>query len=313
MKAKLGLLLSVFIVLTSVQAFAATPTDTTATPTATEDPLDTSALDAEDTAATPTDSATTPAPATAWAKETPATAESTWATEDTSLNAAGKTIQVSPKGWVWNYKETTCDKDYFISNACNQCFEGWVKAIWEKITGLTDNWNNPNSTEQIIYKDEQKLPEMVNLWAGSKTEWLSNPVEPEKFWKFSDEIVWTDSATWTWKQEFLLEWNKTTNFLEWDLGASYALQSTEAKENDPVGMLKFSLNYHDTDEAAKEWEMKTHTECVAFLAWTPAPAKPLPPVTPQEATKVKTWPESIFIILAAMLLSFWLLKFRKKV
>jgi len=35
--------------------------------------------------------------------------------------------------------------------------------VGEKIAGLTDSWTNPNATEQIIYKDEQKFPELVNL------------------------------------------------------------------------------------------------------------------------------------------------------
>jgi len=35
-------------------------------------------------------------------------------------------------------------------------------------------------------------------------------------------------------------------------------------------------------------------------------------VTPPEATKVKTGPESFILIIAALILSFGLLKFRKK-
>jgi hypothetical protein len=34
---------------------------------------------------------------------------------------------------------------------------------------------------------------------------MTNPVEADKFYKFSDELAWTDSATGSGKQEFLLE------------------------------------------------------------------------------------------------------------
>lgn len=230
---------------------------------------------------------------------------------DVPLNAAwsSDTI-VAPKIWIGNYPEVACDKDYFTANSCIQCFDWGKKMVWEKIAWLTDSWTNPNTTEQVIYKDEQKMPELINLgWAN--TVWINNPLEADKFYKFADEIVWTDSATWSGKQEFLLEWGKTVNFLESDLGASYALQSTDKKEWDAIGILKFNINFHDTDASAKESEGKLHTECVAYYAWTPAPVTPVAQ-TPPEATKVKTGPELTAILIIAMLLSFVLIKYKKK-
>jgi hypothetical protein len=284
MKQKISVLLVLVISLTFAQTFAASGDTTT---TADDTTLSADALPADDTGAAVTE---------------------TWAE---TLNAAsGKEINVAPKWGVGNYSEVACDKDFFTQNACNQCFEWGKKATWEKITWLTDSWTNPNVSEQIIYKDEQKFPEFVNL-GGDKTTWINYPIEADKFWKYTDEIVWTDSATWSWKQEFLLEWGKTVNFLEWDLWASYALQSTDKKEWDPTGLLKFMVNYHDTDATANESAAKLHTECVVYYAWTPAPAAPVP-VAPKEVTKVKTWPESYILIIVALLLSFGLLKYRKK-
>ncbi|EKE29141.1 MAG: hypothetical protein ACD_2C00220G0004 [uncultured bacterium (gcode 4)] len=228
-----------------------------------------------------------------------------WAEAD--LNAGGKELVIAPKGWIGNYVEVACDKDFFTQNACNQCFDWGKKAVGEKVTWLTDSWTNPNTTEQVIYKDEQKFPELISLgWV-----WGSNPQEPEKFWKYSEELTWTDSATGSGKQEFLLEWGKMTWFLESDLGAAYVLQSTDKKEWEATWLLKFTINYHDTDATAKESAAKVHTECVAYYAWVPAPVTPVP-VTPQEVTQVKTGPESLILILVALVLSFWLLKFRKK-
>lgn len=230
---------------------------------------------------------------------------------ETSLNAAdSKVITVAPKGWIGNYPEVPCNGDIFTTNSCNQCFDWGKKWVGEKIAGLTDSWTNPNSAEQIIYKEEQIMPELINIgWAW--TVWLSNPQDPATFWKFDDEIVWTNSATNKWLQEYLLEWNKTVWFLEADLGASYALQSTNKQEWAPIWLLKFSINYRDTDNTWKESEKKLHTECVAYYASTPAP-KPVVQETPKEVTKVKTGPESYVLILATLLISLGLIRFLKK-
>ncbi|MDD2566005.1 MAG: hypothetical protein PHZ26_03615 [Candidatus Gracilibacteria bacterium] len=300
MKVKVSLILTSLLVLSFAQAFAAEVTDL-----------------GEETATTTSESAdttVTPADTTSLGEESIPSDVGTTTDSGTEegLNAAsGKDVVMSPKGSIGNYSEVACDKDFFLSNACNQCFEGGKKMVGEKIAGLTDSWTNPNATEQIIYSDEQKMPELINL-GGANTTWVNNPLEAEKFWKYNDEIVWTDSATGPNKQEFLLEGGKTVNFLEADLGASYALQSSDKKEGDAVGLLKFYVNYHDTDATAKETEALMHTECVAYYAGTPT-AAPIVPVTPPEAIKVKTGPESFVLIIMALILSLGLLKFRKKV
>lgn len=231
------------------------------------------------------------------------------------LNAAwDEKMVVAPKWSVWNYSEVACDKDYFTQNTCNQCFEWGKKMSGEKIAWLTDSWTNPNSTEQIIYKWEQSFPELINLW-WEGTKWVNNPIESEKFWKYNDEIVWTDSATGPGVQEFLLEWGRTVNFLEADLWASYALESSNKNEWDPIGLLKFYINYHDTDASARESDVKTHIECVAYYSWNPviAEVKKPTPVTPKEVTKVKTGPEAMIFVIAALLVSLAIMSRRKKV
>lgn len=235
--------------------------------------------------------------------------DNTWS--DATLNSAsGKDVIATAQVAIWNYKEVPCDQTYFTENSCTQCFDGGKKAVWEKLTWFTDSWTNPNTTEQIIYKDEQTMPALINLWWVG-TVWNTNPQEADKFWKFADEIAWTDSATGSGTQEFLLEWSKTVNFLESDLWASYSMQSTDKNEWEPVWLVKFTLNYHDTDENAKEWDIKTHTECVAYMAWTPV-AVQAAPETPKEVTKVKTGPESVLLIFAALILWFGLTKLRKR-
>lgn len=252
------------------------------------------------------------------ADDTTSTNSNNWAntknkpSTETNLNAAGKDVVViAPKWWIGNYQEVPCNDAIFTSNSCNQCFDWGKKWVGEKITWLTDTWTNPNSSEQIIYKEEQIMPDLINIgWAG--TVWLSNPKDPASFWKFDDEIVWTNSATNKWLQEYLLEWNKTVWFLEADLGASYALQSTDKSEWSPIGLLKFSINYRDTDNTWKESEKKLHTECVAYYASAPAPKPVTVKETPKEVTKVKTGPESYVLVLATLIISLIFIRFAKK-
>lgn len=320
MKSKLSLFLSLILVATYSSVFAAEVTGTEAKAWSTEVTASwVKTADVKVDTSTATEEKwidTTTEDASIWAdEELPMDSDTNTKTEE-DLNAAWWTAtpskSLAPKWVVGNYSEVACDKDFFTQNTCNQCFEWGKKMVWEKIAWLTDSWTNPNTTEQVIYKDEQKLPEFVNLgWAG--TIWANNPIEVEKFWKYNDEIVWTDSAEGAGKQEFLLEWGKTVNYLEADLGASYALSASDKKEWDAIGLLKFNVNYHDTDATGKEIPAKMHTECVAYYAWasTPNPVAPAP-VTPVEVTKVKTGPESFVLIIVALLLSLVLIKYRKK-
>jgi len=228
-------------------------------------------------------------------------------TEWADLNAATPEVMV-PTWAVSNYEKVACDKEFFIQNTCSECFAGWNKNIWEKITSLNDSWTNPNTTEQIIYSDEQTFPELVNLW-GDTTKWLTSPEDNTKFWKISQEIIWNDSKTGSGRQEFILEWWKTVNLYESDLWATYTVDSTDKKEWEPIGLLKFPLAYHNIDATWNEGEKMNHTECVAYYAGAPvvAPAQVQP-----EATKVKTGPQSLILILMALILSFFFLRLRKK-
>ncbi|MDD2487545.1 MAG: hypothetical protein PHS92_04195 [Candidatus Gracilibacteria bacterium] len=216
---------------------------------------------------------------------------------------------LAPKGGVSNYAEIACDKEYFTQNACNQCFDGGKKIVGEKITNLTDGWTNPNTGEQVIYKDEQTMPELVNL-GGNGTKWISNPEDSSKFWKFSDEIVWTDSKTGSGKQEFLLEGGKTVNFIEGGLGATYVMDSTDIKEGEIAGLLKMPITYHNIDESGKEGTTLNHVECIAYLAGAQAAKAPVP--QPKEITKVKTGPELYILLLLAFSIAFGFVKLRKK-
>lgn len=128
---------------------------------------------------------------------------------------------------VGDYKEVACSAEYFTANSCGACFEGTALAKGDQINGLYDTWTNKNANEQLIYKDEQTMPEIVSLSPG--TIFVANPVDPTAYWKFGNQVIWTDSATGTGKQEFMLDAGKSVKFLEADLGASYTMTTTDAK------------------------------------------------------------------------------------
>jgi len=215
------------------------------------------------------------------------------------------------------YKETACTAEYFTSQSCDLCFTGDKVAPGWQITGLFDSWTNKNQNEQIIYKDEQTMPEMVALSSG--TVFTANPLDPESFWKFGSAVIWTDSATGTGKQEFMLDAGKTVRFIEGDLGASYTLTSTDKAGGEVVGVLKFPLNYHNVDADGNEGIKESHTECVAYTAdvatavVTPVETvQPTPTPEPKKMTTVKTWPESTILVILTLLIAAGLVAIRKR-
>ncbi len=233
---------------------------------------------------------------------------SNWSWEEvkSSLNAAATPL-VPFKWKVWEYAEVNCDKDFYTQNVCDQCFDWWKIATWEKITNLFDSWTNSNTSEQIIYKEEQIFPEFINLW-WNNTKWLINPQESDKFWKFANDIIWTKWKTN--KEEFILDWNNTVNFLESEFWASYSMESTDKAINEPVWLLKISAAYHDIDSQWVELDKKTITECVAYYNnTTPKPTEEVI----KQAVKVKTWPEIYALILIAFILWFMFIRYRKNV
>jgi hypothetical protein len=51
---------------------------------------------------------------------------------------------------------------------------------------LTDKWENPTTNDQIVFKEEQKMPFMVNLSEGNVT-WEQVPGS-EGFWEYTQEF-----------------------------------------------------------------------------------------------------------------------------
>lgn len=207
---------------------------------------------------------------------------------------------------VGDYKETACTAEYFTANSCGACFEGTSLATGDQINGLYDSWTNKNANEQLIYKDEQTMPQMMPLSSG--TIFITNPIDPTAYWKYGNQVIWTDSATGTGKQEFMLDAGKSVKFLEADLGASHTLTATDKKDGEVIGVLKFPLSYHNVDADGNEGKKETHIECVSYTAKVAAakvvPTEVIKPAPqPKTMTKVKTGPESLILMTLALLIA----------
>ncbi|MDD5376675.1 MAG: hypothetical protein PHH16_01020 [Candidatus Gracilibacteria bacterium] len=217
---------------------------------------------------------------------------------------------------VGDYKETACTAEYFTANNCSACFEGTALANGDQINGLYDTWTDKNVNEQIIYKDEQVMPEMVPLSSG--TVFIANPVDPAAYWKYGNQVIWTDSATGTGKQEFMLDAGKSVKFMEADLGASYTLTATDKGNGEAIGVIKFPLSYHNVDADGNEGKKETHIECVSYTAKATiaavAPVEVVKPI-PKKMTTVKTGPESLILMALALLIAagFVVIRSRKNI
>lgn len=207
---------------------------------------------------------------------------------------------------VGDYKETACSAEYFTANNCSACFEGTALANGDQINGLYDSWTNKNVNEQIIYKGEQVMPEIIPLSAG--TTFVANPLDPIAFWKYWTEVIWTVSPTGSGIQEFILDAGKSVKFLDADLGASYTLTATDKAPGEVLGVLKFPLSYHDVDVDGNEGKKNTHIECVSYTSKVAAPVvvAPVEIVNPEpvQMTTVKTGPgESLLLMAFALLIA----------
>ncbi len=205
----------------------------------------------------------------------------------------------------------------FTANSCNLCYDGGNVKVGERLTGLFDTWTNANSTAQLLYKDEQMMPDIKNLGGGS-TEWSSTPNENDKVWRYTTEVVWTPSSATGSRSQFFLMPNDKVKFLEADTGAGYNLVKTDKKSGDAVGLVRYPTIYRNIDEAGNESEKQTNYECVIYKASVavaapptpvtptpkPTPVTPTPKPTPAQVTTPKTGPETLLLIAAAFFIAF---------
>ena len=208
-----------------------------------------------------------------------------------------------------DYSDVECTSNpVFAANSCNQCFNGGAKSQGDTLGLLSDQWQNVSNVKQIAYKEEQKLPFMVNLSEGTTT-WTQIP-DAEGFWEYTEAF----NALYDNKEEwYILNAGQSVEWLKSKLGYGYRLENNTANQGDSIGLLVYPFKTHNIMES---WEITIddteHRECVLFTSG----ATPTTPVTPTPTEPKpelpKTGPEHIILIALALLLWFGLIVFTKK-
>lgn len=203
------------------------------------------------------------------------------------------------------YDVVSCDSDAsYAANSCDQCFTGWSVSEWDNKGLLTDVWENIGTGPQVLFKEEQDLPRIVSLgWASWTEVTASDSVD---FWQFTAEL---DNLYDAENLGYVLGAGESATWIESTLGSAYQLVSNPTPAGENVGMVLYDTVTHQIDEeGTPALESDIHRECVIFTSGT----SEVPPVVPQPPRLPETGAEHLLLALAALMLGFGFLKFRKK-
>jgi hypothetical protein len=204
------------------------------------------------------------------------------------------------------YTEVTCTSNPdFTANSCNQCFEGGPVAQGDNKGLLTDLWENTGTVAQVLFKEEQDMPEMIPLGWASWTQVKAS--EDVTFWQYTPALqeIYSEEDL-----GYVLPAGDSVIWLESTLGSAYQLTANPVENGKNVGILAYDLVVHDVEsDGTPALESKSHRECVLFTS-SATPTTPVAPEPPKELPQ--TGPEHIFLGFVALLLAFGFMKFRKK-
>jgi len=200
----------------------------------------------------------------------------------------------------------SCDNNpAYAANACDQCFSGGNVSVGDNKGLLTDAWENNSETSQLLYKEEQDMPNMVALGGASWSEVKAS--ESVDFWQYTPEL---DALYDEENLGYKLEAGETVTWLESSLGSAYQLVSNPTMEGENVGMLVYDIATHTLDDDGTiDTNTDMHRECVLF---TSGESEEVPPTVPENPELPQTGPEHILLAVVALLLGFGFLSFRRK-
>jgi len=109
---------------------------------------------------------------------------------------------------------------------------------------MSDDWINDSNLKQIIYKEEQKFPYMVNLSEGL-VSWSQTP-STENFWEYTQEFEDKLDAK---EEGYVLAPQEKVTWLKSKLGYAFSLDKNQAVTGDPVGLLIYPIKPHNIMES----------------------------------------------------------------
>jgi len=207
------------------------------------------------------------------------------------------------------YTEVECNSDpAFAQNTCNQCFNWWEKWQGEAFGFINDIFINKTANPKLIYKEEQAMPSMINLW-GDKTSWSQTP-NSEDFWQYTKDF---ETVFSTWQEAYVVWAWKQVNRIESKTWYAFKLDKNTVARGQNIGMLIFSVISHDLVNNEVSIDTIEHKECVLYKSWVPSttPTKVVIENTPVKRLP-QTWPEHILLVFIALLLGLWLFGLKRR-
>ena len=202
--------------------------------------------------------------------------------------------------------EVSCSTNQdFTANSCSQCFTGGTVSVGDNKGLLTDIWENNSDANQVLFKEEQEMPQMIALGGANWTEVKAS--DSVDFWEFTSglEALYDDDNL-----GYTLAPGASVTWIESTLGSAYQVVSN-APSGSNAGILAYDIAVHMVeDDGNIALETESHRECVLYTSAGEASA-PSEVVVPSTPTLPATGPEHMLLALVALLLGFGFLKFRK--
>lgn len=209
--------------------------------------------------------------------------------------------------WVFWYSEVECSSDpAFLENSCNQCFDWWAKEEGVNIGFLSDDWINNTDIKQLIYKEEQSMPRMVNLdWAN--VSWSQDP-SADWFWEYTEDLDALFSQN---ENGYVLDAGQSVTWLKSKLGYSYKLDKNTASDWANIWMLVYPISVHNImSDGDMTIDSTVHNECVLYKS-TSSEVATITSTPPERLPD--TWPsEYILLMILAVILWFGFVRFAKR-
>lgn len=203
------------------------------------------------------------------------------------------------------YDEVDCSTDsVYTQNSCNQCFVGWEKAQDAYVWLLDDTWINSTSNDLIMYWEWQDMPFMLNLNEWS-VQWKQEP-SSDNFWEFTEDVknLYDDE-----KLGYVLPFWEQVTRIQSKTWSAYQLVKNEVKQWENIWMVVFPIKAYTVMD---DWEVSVdneeHRECVLFKS---AGAEKVIKETPVKKLPDTGPAQFLVLLLLAMVLAFWVLRFRK--
>ncbi len=210
------------------------------------------------------------------------------------------------------YDMVSCEtENVFSENSCSQCFHGGSVHVGDNKWLLSDTWQNADTRDQIMFKEEQDMPQMMPLSGATWTELKAS--DSIDFWQYTEtlENLYDEDNL-----GYLLPTGESVMWIESSLGSAYQLSSSSVDAGTPIGLLMYDLAVHNVENDEVELDATSQRSCVKFDAAWPhdgsmnTGAEQMLSQTPEQLPD--TGAEHVLLIVVALMLGFGFLKFRAR-